>query len=157
MWEKLVSHGVHKEEASKGIFSKMSNIFLVLFALVAVATSHVAHAIDYTADAVADRVLNLPGADHLTASFGFSGYLAINGSTGLSKMQHYWMQESQNAPETAPLVFWTNGYVRRNNHFEESKKFFTEEFEFRSRCFTHLLTSFPYLLVAYNIIMYLCQ
>ena len=82
-------------------------LFLAAFALVV--TSHVAYAIDYTIEAEADRVLNLPGAEHLTASFGFSGYLAINGSDGLSKMQHYWMQESQNAPETAPLVFWTNG------------------------------------------------
>jgi len=86
----------------------MSKFIIFLVALVVVYASQVL-AIDYTAAAEADRVLNLPGAEHLTASFGFSGYLAINGTDGLSKMQHYWMQESQNSPETAPLVFWTNG------------------------------------------------
>jgi len=85
----------------------MSTMMILLLALVLV-TSQVL-GIQYSTEAEADRVLNLPGADHLTLPFGFSGYLAINGSDGNSKMQHYWMQESQNAPESAPLVFWTNG------------------------------------------------
>lgn len=63
----------------------------------------------YTKEAEADRILSLPGGENLKQALGFSGYLAINGSDGNSKMQHYWLVENSNHIEDAPLAFWTNG------------------------------------------------
>lgn len=61
-----------------------------------------------TPDAAADKITMLPGGENLS-NFGYSGYLAINGSEGMSKHQHYWYIPSENDPENAPLAFWTNG------------------------------------------------
>ncbi len=77
----------------------------LLLALIAICVS----AGTYTPEAEADRVISLPGAAAINADFGFSGYLAINGSQGLSKMQHYWLVESLNNAASAPVAFWTNG------------------------------------------------
>jgi len=62
-----------------------------------------------TAEADADKVSMMPGGDAIKQSFGFSGYLAVNGSEGLSKQQHYWFVESQDGNDNAPVAFWTNG------------------------------------------------
>lgn len=61
---------------------------------------------DYTPEALADQVVNLPGAENLDFNFNqFSGYLKVNGT----KNMHYWMVESQRDPATDPIAFWTNG------------------------------------------------
>jgi len=61
---------------------------------------------DYTPEALADQVINLPGAENLDFNFNqFSGYVKVNGTKNL----HYWMVESQRDPATDPIAFWTNG------------------------------------------------
>ena len=61
---------------------------------------------DYTPEALADQITNLPGAENLDFKFNqFSGYIKINGT----KNMHYWLVESQNDPSTDPIAFWTNG------------------------------------------------
>jgi len=63
-------------------------------------------AADYTPEALADEVKNLPGAESLDFSFRqFSGYLSISDTKHL----HYWFTESSRAPEKDPVAFWTNG------------------------------------------------
>lgn len=60
----------------------------------------------YTNDALADQVVNLPGAENLDIPFNqFSGYLTVDGS----KQMHYWFVESMEDPANAPIAFWTNG------------------------------------------------
>lgn len=65
----------------------------------------------YTPEALADQVVNLPGSENLDIKFNqFSGYLSIPGTTGqLSKKMHYWLVESMSQPDVDPLAFWTNG------------------------------------------------
>jgi len=65
----------------------------------------------YTEEALADQVLNLPGAESLKVAFNqFSGYLTIPGTKGgATKHMHYWFVESMNSPVKDPLAFWTNG------------------------------------------------
>ena len=61
---------------------------------------------DYTPEALADQVTNLPGAENLEIKFNqFSGYIKINGT----KNMHYWMVESERDPVNDPIAFWTNG------------------------------------------------
>ena len=77
-------------------------MFAVLLTLQALALASA----EYTPEAVADQVTNLPGAEKLDFNFNqFSGYLQVNGS----KNMHYWMVESMNDPATDPVTFWTNG------------------------------------------------
>jgi carboxypeptidase C (cathepsin A) len=65
----------------------------------------------YTIDALADKILNLPGAEKLDVKFNqFSGYLSVPGIGGqISKNLHYWFVESMNDPFNDPITFWTNG------------------------------------------------
>lgn len=46
----------------------------------------------YTSEALADQIINLPGASNLDVTFNqFSGYLNIEGSSGeKTKFMHYW-------------------------------------------------------------------
>jgi carboxypeptidase C (cathepsin A) len=61
---------------------------------------------DYTPEALADEVKNLPGTEKLDLNFRqFSGYLPVTATKNL----HYWFAESQNNPATDPVAFWTNG------------------------------------------------
>lgn len=61
---------------------------------------------DYTPEALADEVKNLPGAENLDFSFRqFSGYLDVSPTKHL----HYWFVESSRAPASDPVAFWTNG------------------------------------------------
>ena len=61
---------------------------------------------DYTPEALADQVFNLPGAENLDFKFNqFSGYLKVNNTKNL----HYWFVESMSNPAKDPLAFWTNG------------------------------------------------
>ena len=81
--------------------NKLAQIFSLVCALGAVAT-----AIDYTPEALADQVLNLPGTEALDIKFNqFSGFIKVNGTKNL----HYWFVESVKDPVADPLAFWTNG------------------------------------------------
>lgn len=61
---------------------------------------------DYTPEALADEIKNLPGAESLAFNFRqFSGYLSITGTKNL----HYWFVESSRSPSSDPIAFWTNG------------------------------------------------
>lgn len=61
---------------------------------------------EYTPEALADQVVNLPGTENLDVTFNqFSGYVKISDT----KNMHYWMVESQRDPENDPIAFWTNG------------------------------------------------
>ena len=61
---------------------------------------------DYTPEALADEVKNLPGAENLDFSFRqFSGYLSVSETKHL----HYWFVESTRDPTKDPVAFWTNG------------------------------------------------
>lgn len=60
----------------------------------------------YTEDAVADQVTNLPGLLYDIPFNQFSGYINLPET---QKQIHYWFVEAEVNPETAPVVFWTNG------------------------------------------------
>jgi carboxypeptidase C (cathepsin A) len=63
-------------------------------------------AADYTPEALADQILNLPGTENLEINFNqFSGYVKVSETKNL----HYWFVESQNDPVNDPIAFWTNG------------------------------------------------
>ena len=57
---------------------------------------------DYTAEAKADQVINLPGLTDTITFNQFSGYLKVSDSKNL----HYWMVESQGNPSVDPVAFW---------------------------------------------------
>lgn len=59
-----------------------------------------------TSEAQADEILSLPGLKEKLGVRQFSGYLHLSGT---KKYIHYWFIECEESPETAPLVFWTNG------------------------------------------------
>ena len=81
--------------------NKASQIFTLLCGLTAVAV-----AVDYTAEALADQVTNLPGTEGLDFTFKqFSGFIKVNGT----KNMHYWFMESIKDTASDPLAFWTNG------------------------------------------------
>jgi len=61
---------------------------------------------NYTPDAMADMILELPGLEYEINFNQFSGYLNINGT---GKHIFYWYVESQNDPENDPVTYWTNG------------------------------------------------
>lgn len=84
-----------------------------LFATVA-SLSLLVSAIAYSPEALADEVLNLPGAESLSLNFRhFSGYIPVG-----SKNLHYWMVESMSNPETDPISFWTNGAILNYSFFD---------------------------------------
>jgi len=58
----------------------------------------------YTEKALKDQIVNLPGLPANYTAKMFSGYISI----GNGEM-FYWYVEAQNNPESAPLVWWTNG------------------------------------------------
>ena len=80
-------------------------LFMLFIGLLAIVKA------DYTPEALADQVKDLPGTENLDISFNhFSGYLSIPGLSGsLTKHMHYWLVESSNDPSSDPLAFWTNG------------------------------------------------
>jgi len=64
------------------------------------------YSFQYTNEALLEQVVDLPGL-HWRPNFNqFSGYLNLEGT---QKFIHYWLVEAEASPETAPLVFWTNG------------------------------------------------
>ena len=60
----------------------------------------------YTTDALNDKINEMPGLYDEILFNQFSGYLNLPTT---KKQIHYWLVESEKEPETAPLVFWTNG------------------------------------------------
>jgi len=60
----------------------------------------------YTDEAFLDQVVEMPGLLWKPTFNQFSGYLNLQGT---QKFIHYWLVEAEASPETAPLVFWTNG------------------------------------------------
>jgi len=60
----------------------------------------------YTDDAAADQVTSLPGLLYDVPFNQFSGYINLPGT---KKQIHYWFVEAEVNPESAPVVFWTNG------------------------------------------------
>jgi carboxypeptidase C (cathepsin A) len=61
----------------------------------------------YTDEALLDQVIEMPGLTWKPSFNQFSGYLNLEGT---QKFIHYWLVEAENVPpESAPLVFWTNG------------------------------------------------
>jgi len=92
----------------------MQMIFAIGF--LAVAFAKKVSTTSYTAEALADQVINLPGTENLDIPFNqFSGYLAIPGAKGDSKKLHYWLVESISDPANDPLAFWTNGGFNINS------------------------------------------
>ena len=81
---------------------------MVLFALLYsfFFLSKYAYSFKYTDEALLDQVVDLPGLNWRPTFNQFSGYLNLEGT---QKFIHYWLVESEASPETAPLVFWTNG------------------------------------------------
>jgi carboxypeptidase C (cathepsin A) len=75
-----------------------SKIFVSLFGLTS--------AFDYTIDAIADQVIDLPGLNYKPNFNQFSGYLNLPST---EKYIHYWLVESEKDPANDPVVFWTNG------------------------------------------------
>ena len=63
---------------------------IYIFCLVLASIENIINA--YTSEALADQIINLPGASNLEVSFNqFSGYLNIEGLSGeKSKFMHYW-------------------------------------------------------------------
>lgn len=59
----------------------------------------------YSAEALADQVVTLPGAHSSQKSKQFSGYLDVSATRGI----HYMYFESERNPEKDSVVFWTNG------------------------------------------------
>lgn len=65
--------------------------------------------VSYTAAALADEVIDLPGLLQPIAFRHFSGYLDVPGAYGNSIRLHYWLTEAEKNATKAPLVYWTNG------------------------------------------------
>jgi carboxypeptidase C (cathepsin A) len=61
----------------------------------------------YTSSALNDQITSMPGLNYDLTFNQFSGYLQLKSNH--AKHIHYWLVESEINPDTAPLVFWTNG------------------------------------------------
>jgi carboxypeptidase C (cathepsin A) len=61
--------------------------------------------LNYTAEALADQITDLPGLTFTPSFAQFSGYLEVSPTRSI----HYWYIESLNNPTTDPVVLWTNG------------------------------------------------
>ena len=79
-----------------------NRLFLSLLLFV----SSSASSFSYTDEALLDQVTELPGLNYPLKFNQFSGYITLPGT---EKNIHYWLTEAETNPETAPLVFWTNG------------------------------------------------
>jgi len=78
----------------------------LVFGIVSLFSTVVGRENQYTFDALNDQITELPGLNDELDFNQFSGYLNL-GDT--QKQIHYWFAESEQTPESAPLVFWTNG------------------------------------------------
>jgi Serine carboxypeptidase len=73
----------------------------------------------YTAEALADQIINLPGLSYNISFNQFSGYLDATPTRHL----FYWYVESQSDPIHDPVVFWTK-YVPKE-YFHSLSLFFS--------------------------------
>ena len=80
----------------------INRLFLSLLFFV----SSSSYSFDYTEEALLDQVTELPGLTWNPIFNQFSGYLNLEGT---EKNIHYWLTEAETNPESAPIVFWTNG------------------------------------------------
>ena len=64
---------------------------------------------DCRAQPAGHEVTSLPGWDKPLPSRHFSGYLPVGSTSGVKGHIHYWYIEAETNPETAPVVYWTNG------------------------------------------------
>jgi hypothetical protein len=100
----------------------MARLFLVaggalLLMLAAAPPAGAAAAAAYTQEALDDEVTSLPGLNYKPNFRHFSGYLNVGGGPGGvnttegegARYMHYQFFESENTPETDPVVLWTNG------------------------------------------------
>jgi len=78
--------------------------FGVIFAFLFL--SSYTNGIKYTDESLIDQVTEMPGLQWKPNFNQFSGYLNLKDT---HKFIHYWLVEAEASPETAPLVFWTNG------------------------------------------------
>ncbi|KAJ1441770.1 hypothetical protein B484DRAFT_415048, partial [Ochromonadaceae sp. CCMP2298] len=103
--KKMMKNSPHKSRRRRACppFSTMMCRFLLGSALLACVTASTYT--EYTTEALADQVTDLPGAENLKIPFNqFSGYLKVNGTKNL----HYWLVESARDPANDPVAFWTN-------------------------------------------------
>jgi len=56
-----------------------------------------------------DLITTLPGYDGELPFKMYSGYLPVGNISGSPGMIHYWFIEARKSPETAPVLYWTNG------------------------------------------------
>merc|ERR1711907_568813 len=82
---------------------KTMRAVLIACALLA-AHQAVASSVQYSADALKNEIHELPGLSNPTFRM-FSGYIAVAPTRSI----FYWFVESQNRPDSDPLVLWTNG------------------------------------------------
>ncbi len=71
----------------------------------AATTAAAASTANYSQEALADEIKDLPGLDEALTFRHFSGYLPITKSKNI----FYWYVEAAENADEAPLVFWTNG------------------------------------------------
>lgn len=70
----------------------LTNKFLFLINVLLIINHVISTVLQYSSDALADQIVNLPGTSNLDIKFNqFSGYLNIPGSSGSdTKFMHYW-------------------------------------------------------------------
>ena len=58
-----------------------------------------------------DLIKALPGWNGLFPSPQYSGYLSFAdpAGSGTTLHYHYWLSLAENSPDTAPLLYWSNG------------------------------------------------
>ena len=62
----------------------------------------------YTAEAIADRITQLPNQPNVTFA-QYSGFISVSDDSTVRRDIFYWFVESQRSPSSDPLVLWTNG------------------------------------------------
>jgi len=63
-------------------------------------------AVQYSADALGDEITGLPGLNEKVDFRMFSGYVPVGDN---KRALFYWFVESEQDPDNAPLILWTNG------------------------------------------------
>jgi hypothetical protein len=87
--------------------SRLSAFLLLSAVLLLAPVLRADAAVTYTPAALADQITNLPGLPSQPTFNQFSGYLVVDAANNRSIF--YWYTESQKAPETDPLFWWSNG------------------------------------------------
>jgi len=77
-----------------------------LVALASMAAFTTATMTDYTPEALADEVHDLPGAPANVPFRQFAGYIPVDGG---NRQIFYWFFEAYQSPESSPVMWWTSG------------------------------------------------